>query len=230
MTRPAKSLLGALATIAVLLAMFSPSMASATPAELERGIEQRGWSSQALLALSSEYDATGDKGRAILALERARLLSPREGAIESALARVRSEAGVSEPQPSRARRAVATLTADEWAWVALGGGLIACMSLVGLAWGHARVLARPSLVVGTVAVVLAGMAATIVAPSSDRAIVVADEVARISPFPAAEPSFEPLEGEAVVIEQERGEFVHVRIGDRTGWLPRTAVERVVPPS
>jgi hypothetical protein len=31
----------------------------------------------------------------------------------------------------------------------------------------------------------------------------------------------------VRIEQRHGDFIFVRDGDRTGWLPSTAVERVI---
>ena len=53
------------------------------------------------------------------------------------------------------------------------------------------------------------------------------DTARIAPFAAAEAAFTAPEGEVVHVEQERGDFVYVRDGDRTGWLPRTDVERIV---
>ena len=44
---------------------------------------------------------------------------------------------------------------------------------------------------------------------------------------AAEGAFTATDGEQVQIEQQRGEYIYVRDDDRAGWLPRSAVERVV---
>jgi hypothetical protein len=201
----------------------------AAAAAFETAIVTRGWSPSTLLGLGNAYAGAGKPGRAILAYERAHLLAPRDRAIAANLAHVRDSAGVSVPNPSRVASAIATLTADEWTRIALGGGALACAGVIGLAWSVRRRGSRTLAVTGALVAGIAGVAASYTAPSADLAVVVTGDVARIAPFAAAEAAFTAPEGETVQIEQQRGDYVYVRDGDRTGWLPRTALERVVSP-
>lgn len=195
---------------------------------LERAIELHGWSSSVLHGLGSAYLGAGQHGRAILALERASLLEPRDQAIASALADARNAAGVTTPRESRLHDVLSVLRTDEWTWIALGAGVLACIGTIGLAWRVRRDAARILVVAGAVTAGVAGTAAVFVEPAGDLAIVVAGDPARLSPFPTAEPAFEPLPGETVHVEHSREDFVYVRSGDRAGWMPRVAVETIVP--
>jgi len=197
-------------------------------AAFEQAISRHGWSANTLLALGNAYEGAGQHGRAILAYQRARLLAPRDAAIAANLAHVRESAGLSAPAPSQVERVVGRLSADEWTWLGLAGGGLACLGVVGLAWSVQRRSARVAVVAGTLTAAIAGAAALQVAPPIDDAVIVAGEVARISPFAGAEAAFTAPEGETVRIEQQRGDYVYVRDGERSGWLPRSAVERVVP--
>jgi hypothetical protein len=82
-------------------------------------------------------------------------------------------------------------------------------------------------VLGVLATPTATLAARAAAPSPDRAIVITRASAHLAPFAGSESAFDAPEGEAVEITQQRGEFVFVRDGDRSGWIPRATVERVV---
>ncbi len=200
---------------------------AAAAAAFERAIAMHGWSPGTLLDLGNAYASAGQQGRAILAYERARVIAPRDAAISGNLARARELAGVSVRRPSRIDAAVATLTADEWTWIAIAACILAAAGLVGHAWGFRRSWSRTLAITGALAVVASSAAAIRAAPASDLAIVVASDTARIAPFAAAEAAFTAPEGTRVRIERERGDFYYVREGELTGWLPRGAVEPVV---
>ncbi|HEY1550851.1 MAG TPA: hypothetical protein VGG28_23640 [Kofleriaceae bacterium] len=185
------------------------------------------WSPDAEYQLGTKYASSGHPGLAILALERAHLLAPRDAAIGSELVRTREAAGIAEPEQSRLDAALGTLTSDEWALLALAGGVVASLGTIGLAWSVRR---RAAITTGLVGAAIAGLALTAaiaVAPREREAIVVRSEPARIAPLAAAEPAFTAPEGETVEVEQTHGDYIYVRDGDRAGWLPRDSVERVV---
>jgi hypothetical protein len=187
-----------------------------------------------LLALASVSPASaaseraGSPGEAILALERAKLASPRDHDVAARLAAARAHAGVPQPQHSRVDDAVATLTTDEWTWLSLGAGLFTCCFVVAWAWRYRPAATRGLAMTGVAITALGITGAVISAPDPDRAIVTTTTTARLSPFTGAEAVFEALEGESVQIERERPGFFFVRDADRGGWIPQTAVSRIVP--
>ena len=66
-------------------------------------------------------------------------------------------------------------------------------------------------------------------PASNRAVVVArDAVVRIAPFAKAEESFTAREGTEVTIERAHYDYDLVSTSDGEGWIPKDAVERIVP--
>jgi hypothetical protein len=225
----ASILTASLAAPALAATASPPPIAPApdTPAALERTLAADGWSPRVLYELGSAYAASGHPGPAILAFERAQLLAPRDAEIRADLSRVREAAGLAAPPPpSRIEAALGTLTSDEWTWLAIAAGILACTGTVALAWSIRRGAARTLLVGGVAVGALAISAAIAVAPSPDAAIVVRGDLARIAPFAAADGAFTAPEGEQVSIEQQRGDYVYVRDGDREGWLPRLEVERI----
>jgi hypothetical protein len=193
-----------LTTVAFILALASVSPAGATP------------------------ESSSTPGEAILALERAKLRFPRDPEVAANLATARATAGVSQPAHSRVDDAAATLTSDEWTWLSLGAGLLACCCVVAWAWRY-RPSATRALALSGIAITALGITGAVIsAPDPDRAIVTTTSTARISPFADAEAVFEALEGESVQIERERSGFFFVRDGDRGGWIPQTAATRIVP--
>jgi tetratricopeptide (TPR) repeat protein len=183
------------------------------------------WSAATQFDLGNAYASSGDRGHAILAYERAQVLAPRDGAIAQNLARARAEAGVAEPAPGPLARA--PLASNDWAYVALAGVVFACAGIVALGWAWRRRAAVIVLVAGAVVATGAVLAAARTAPSRDRAIVLARTEAHIAPAANADAVFTAPAGEAVTIAQRHGEFVEVRDGQRSGWLPAASVERVI---
>jgi hypothetical protein len=188
------------------------------------------YSARALAARAETELRSGQPGRAVLDLERARLLAPRAAALAAALTRARAAAGLPAPQPSMVRRLEGRLGSNEWAWIGilglsgLGGGAVA------LAWGarrraHVAVL----LVSGAVVSVVGLVAAAQTSPSSGQAIVVAgDVVARIGPFAQADPAFSAPAGAEVDIERTFGDYALVAGPEGRGWVPRREVETILP--
>ena len=218
--------------VIVALVAATVGVAAATPRSTSSppSISEDGWSADALLQLGNAHELAGRHGLAVLALERAHLLAPRDGTVAASLAQARTAAGVTAPHRSRAVEVLANLTTDEWTWIALAGALLLCAGVTGAVWRVRPAVARTIAATGLVTAVAAGIVAHVVAPPPDRAIVTATSTARISPFPTAEGVFEALEGESVRIEQERSKFFFVRDGERSGWVPSDAVERVIPAS
>ncbi len=193
----------------------------------EHALETHGWSAGTLFDLGNAYASSGRPGSAILAYERAQLLAPRDHAIRANLEHVRETAGVTVAAPSPIRAALATLSSDEWTWVAIAAAILACASVAAFAWSLRTRAARALAIASVVAGAFAMTAASAVAPGEDDAVIVHGDTARIAPTAAAEAAFTAPEGENVRIEQHRGDFVYVRDGDRSGWLPASAVERVI---
>jgi len=201
---------------------------AAAASAFEQSIARDGWSANALLGLANAYANLGEHGRAILALERARLVAPDDEAVATNLARERERAAVAAPEVARVDAVLGRASSDTWTWLAFGGAALACAGVVAIAWTSRRRLGAGLAACGVVVAASAGAVAVRVAPEPDRAIVLVEDQARIAPFAAAEPAFGARPGESVQIEMQRGEHVYVRAGeDRAGWLPRSAVERVV---
>lgn len=201
--------------------------AKAAAADFERSLAH-GWSAATLFDLGNAYATAGDWGHSILAYERAELLAPRDPAIAANLAHVRADAGITSPPPRTVDRTLAVLSADEWTWIAVGAGALACLGLVALGWAYRRRAAGTLVIAGSLAAALCGVAAARTAPSADSAIVLARTEVRLAPVATADAVFVAPAGEEVRLGAEHGNFFQVHDGDRMGWLPRAAVERVVP--
>jgi hypothetical protein len=201
--------------------------AKAAAAAFERSLAH-GWSPGALFDLGNAYASSGEPGRAVLAYERARVLSPANASIAANLAQVRAEAGVTAQPVGRVDRTRAVLTANDWTWLAIAGGVLACGGIVVAGWSTRRRLARTLIAAGALGALACAFAAARTVPPADRAIVLTRTQARIAPARVAEPAFTVPAGEAVRVEQRHGDFVQVRDREHTGWLPRGAVALLIP--
>lgn len=198
-------------------------------AELERAIAEEGWSTNTLLALANAYASVGDLGRAILALERAQLLSPHDSGVAKNLAVLRDRAAVSAPQVTRVDRWLGLWPVDAWTWLALGGLAIATAGVSAIIWTERRRLARGLTVGGVAIAVVFGAIALRVAPDPADGVVLTSTAATIAPFAAAEPAFTARPGEHVRVEARRADWLYVHAdGDHAGWLPQGAVGTVIP--
>jgi hypothetical protein len=211
----------------LLLAAALTASAPQSPEALEQKLAHQGWSSTALADLGDTWAQAGHPGRAILAYERARLLDPRDAHVKAELAKERQTAGVASPPPSSLERIASLLSPDEWLGLAIAAAALSALGLIGIGWSFMRSLSRALAIGGAIAAATTVMVAVWLAPSPGDAIVVQSEVARIAPFDKADVAFSADEGAAVRIEQQRGDWLYVRDRDQTGWLPKSALERIV---
>jgi hypothetical protein len=214
-----------------------PLVARAAPAEGEPGcadtsaLEARayehGWSANGLIELADAYACHGRAGRAILAYERARLLSPRVATITRGLATARTAAGLSVPSPPFYVATVWALSADTWSWLAAGALWTGVLMLLLLPPRH-RLLRIGAVALFGASALFATSAW--LAGATDEAIVIADHGAalHLSPFAAADVEANEPEGAHVTIVGHHDGYLRVRDGEgRTGWIDSRAIEPII---
>jgi hypothetical protein len=166
-----------------------------------------------------------DRGRAVLALERARLLAPRDATVRSALAAL--DAKDVEPLAERTLRLV---TSREWFSLALASGWIAGLgvALIVVRRGRRRGLAWATLAAGGA---LLGAATGMVCSADPLAIVCGPEAALlVAPYPSASSEQALSAGSMVTVGSAYDEFVHVEGADgMKGWARRGSLERIASP-
>jgi tetratricopeptide (TPR) repeat protein len=188
--------------------------------------------------LGNTYQRLGQYGPAILAYERARLLTPRDQDLLANLVLARKAAAAfEEPGPNQRLDAVLNhLSRNEWSWLVVGaalflGGLAVFCGVVGLPRGGMR----------QTAVVAAGLAGlTLMAGAAvlyqrrdeaSRGIVLTENAAvRLSPFEKAEVLLTPGLGRTVHIRGHHGGFHYVDVPGTNlhGWLAAKDVAAITP--
>lgn len=201
--------------------------------ELEHALIAEGWSTPVLVDLGNAHYRTGRVGPAILAWERARVLSPRDDAVLVDLERARAARGLRAPAGTPIERAAAALSVREW--LAIGGVALLAFVLATLALGFARRGRRALIgtsITSALGIAVAGTALWIGTLSVSPGVVVADGsvVARISPFADAEPIATLAPGEVVDLDgadRARAGWARVRTRDRQrAWIPSGSVEPI----
>lgn len=204
--------------MAVLISLVSiTSLAEARPSE------------QAFVAQAEEALAERHPGRAILELERARLLSSGSRVIADDLARARLAADLPATEPSVAGTSAQLLRTDQWGEVALAGLALATGALIAVVGKLAR---RAFLIIALVGgfVAAAGFWRTVRAEPPPNLAVVTSRglVARSAQSMQAGAVFIPPEGSFVSIERAEGRFVLIAAGRSRGWVPAGDVETILP--
>jgi hypothetical protein len=190
------------------------------------------YSARALADQAESALVAGHPGRAILELDRARLLAPRSATLSAEVDRARAAAGLPLVQRSIVRHVEDYLSPNQWAWLGILGCCGVAAAAVAFASGWRRRAGLAALFTGgALLAVLAFAAANETSPPPGRAVVVAAEVvARIGPFAQAEAAFSVPEGSEVEIERTFGDYVLVAGSDGRGWVPRHDVETILPPT
>ena len=193
------------------------------------GSAQAQSSPQAFIARANEALVEHHPGRAILNLERARLLSPSSGLIADDLAQARLAANLPPTEPQVAGSPSQLLRTGQWGQVALAGLGLAAGAVIAVVGKLGR---RPFLLIALLGglVATAGLWAAIRAePPPNLAVVVAPGlVARVAPSTAARASFTPQEGSVVSVVRSRAHFVLISSEGRRGWVPAEDVETILP--
>ena len=193
------------------------------------GSAQAQSSPQAFVARANEELVERHPGRAILNLERARLLSPSSGLIADDLAQARLATNLPPTEPQVAGTSSQLLRTGQWGQVALAGLGLAAGALVAVVGKLGR---RPFLLIALLGglVATAGLRAAIRAepPPNLAVVVVPGLVARVAPSTAAHALFAPQEGSVVSVVRSRAHFVLISSEGRCGWVPAADVETILP--
>jgi hypothetical protein len=199
-----------------------------------RAAETPGVSVPALFNEGNADQRAGRIGSAILNYERAQWLAPRDQAIAQNLHAAREKAGVAAATVPAWQRPAHALSFDGLTVLASISLLLFSLLVFGtrLIPTTLRGLARG---VSTTLGVTALLAASAVAarwPELDRAVVQGNHAtAHIAPAASSGSAFELKSGELVTTRRAHGDFVLVRTLDqRSGWVARSAVERIIPPT
>jgi hypothetical protein len=169
--------------------------------------------------------ARGDRARAILTFERARLLAPRSDVVRGALA----AAGARDPAPS-IDRVVSWISPREWFSLTVVFGWVAGMSLAVAIARERRSSPVRRLALGSGMAFVLSMAGLLDSSLVSRALAVVTGPTGmlVAPYDAAGASADLQPGAVVVMGARYGGFVQVRgPADARGWVSSSVVEPVV---
>lgn len=188
--------------------------------------------------LGNSHQQLKQYGPAILAYERARLLSPRDADLLANLTQAR-KAVEKHGRDTRAtslhpwlEAALNCLSRSEWSWLLAGSSMF--LGVLAVVAGVVK-LPRRSLVISTSAmgliIAISGTALYLRRGEAVRGIVLSETAAvRLSPFEKAESLGAPGAGSVVELGAQSGKFRYVEIPDSglSGWLADGDVAAISP--
>lgn len=193
-------------------------------ASYEKTLAAEGPRATVFYNLGNSYQQLKQYGPAILAYERARLLTPRDPDLLANLALARKAAAVAEEPGMHPRLDVALnyLSRDEWSWLVAGGALL----LGGLAMVCGAVKLLRQWVAGSACLagfcLIAGFTALYLRRGeTGRGVVLSSDAAvRLSPFEKAELLGTPGSGRIVRLGLKSGDFQHIEVPGTSlsGWM------------
>jgi tetratricopeptide (TPR) repeat protein len=221
--------------------MFETGDFAAAASAYEKVLVEHGPRASVYYNLGNSHLRMSDHGHAILAYERAKLLTPRDPDLRANLALARKNAAAFEeesgPHP-RVAAALQFLSRNEWSWLVAAGAMLLGGLGLGLLCGVVRVrrgwMTRVIAISAALAalMILAGSAALYLRhdEAARGVILSADAVLRLSPFETAEPVAMPGPGRIVQLGEKSGDFRYIEIpGTRLqGWLADKDVAAVIP--
>ncbi len=213
-------------------ASFHAGDFSKAAAIYQKLIDQQGTSAPLLYNLGNSQFQLGEHGRAILAYERAKLLSPRDPALHANLSLARKAVNMTlQSKVSPWVDAVLLyLSRDEWSWLVAGAALWIGIAAVLKSATHVLGRSRWISVSGAaILMLLGGSTLYLRRDEGARGIVLAKDAAvRLSPFSQAEALGTLGMGRMVQVAQQSGEFNYVKVqgADLQGWMRHTEVERI----
>lgn len=185
--------------------------------------------------LGNSYQSLKRYGPAILAYERAKLLTPRDPDLAANLALVRKAATAfdgSEAGP-KWQAVLGYLSRNEWSYLVTAGVLLIGVPslLMGVVALSPQVIKWTRVVVGLafLAAIIGGVALYLRRGEAERGIVLTENGAiRLSPFDKAESLGTPGPGKVVRLGVKNGGFQYVEIPGATlrGWMAEADVERI----
>jgi tetratricopeptide (TPR) repeat protein len=188
--------------------------------------------------LGNAYQNLKQFGPAILAYERARLLTPRDPDLLANLALARRAVAAFEETGRDPRLEVALnfLSRNEWSWLVAGSALfLGVVSVLSGEFGlRRRGMRQAAVVYSCIAVVCIGIGSAALYLRRDeakRGIVLTENAAvHLSPFEEAESLGTPGPGRTVHMREKKAGFHYIEVPGThlRGWLPDKEVEAIVP--
>ncbi len=184
--------------------------------------------------LGNTYFRLGKFGPAILAYERARILTPRDPDLRINLARARKDASVTDESPldPRVNAVVSELSPNEWSWLLASAALaIGALTIVGgiirlpLHW------TRRTLGFLLCCIAVSATALYLRRTESSRGVIISDATAvRISPFEQAESTATLRPGQIIQIGAQQSEFHYIESPSSGlhGWVADRDFSAVIP--
>ena len=201
-------------------------------------LRNHGPSAAVFYNLGNCYQRLGQYGPAILAYERARLLSPRDPDLLANLRLARkAAAALEEPRfDARLDAMLNHFSRNEWSWLVAGAALL--LGSIALIRGAVRPsvpwLRRAMLVAGGLCglAIITGSTALYLRRGEDQHGVILSEGAtvRLSPFAKADVLGTPGPGRLVRMDHKRGEFRYIEVpgSNLQGWIPENEVAAINP--
>ena len=187
--------------------------------------------------LGNSYLSTKQYGRAILAYERARLLTPRDPDLSANLALARKAATAFDESGRNPYLDVVIhyLSRNEWSWLVAGASLFICgiVFACGVMKSSQQVRISALILSGGAAIgIVAG--ATVLYLRRDegkRGIILAENAkVLLSPFESAESLGTPGQGRKVMMGAKSGDFRYIEVpgSNLCGWLACKDVGQITP--
>ena len=184
--------------------------------------------------LGNTYQQLKQYGPAILAYERARLLTPRDPDLLANLALARKAATAFEETGRHPwiDAVINRLSRNEWSWLVAGSALF--LGVLALACGVVRLSRNAMLVAaGTAVLIIAASSAALFLRRGEavRGIVLSENATvRLSPFEKAESLGTPGPGRIVRLGAKSGDFQYIEVpgAGLQGWLASKDVAAIVP--
>jgi Tetratricopeptide repeat len=203
----------------------------------EKILSVDGPSAAAYYNLGNAYQSLKQYGPAVLAYERASLLTPRDPDLLANLATVRKAANIPEEATRNPQvEAVLTLLSrDEWSWSVVASALL--IGGIGLARGVVTVPVKFRLALSTFTgvaclILIFGAAALYLRRAeADRGIILNENAAmRLSPFETAESVGTLGSGRGVKLGVRNGDFTFAEVPNSSlqGWLAEKDVAAISP--
>jgi tetratricopeptide (TPR) repeat protein len=191
----------------------------------EQILEKEGFSAPVLFNLGNAWLRLGNPARAILAYERARVLSPRSAAIEANLAAAQQRAGLAPQSVGPWQMAARYFSFDTYVWAGLIALWLLCTALVLVCVNAAtRRIGRPLILLAAVTLCVSADAAVLEWPDLQRAVAVTPTQTHLAPAQSAAANGSLRAGEVVWVQEQYAGFNFVRTADgHTGWAENTAV-------
>jgi hypothetical protein len=206
---------------------------AAAAATYEKILETEGPSAAVFYNLGNSYQQLKQHGPAILAYERARLLTPRDPDLLANLAIARKAATAFDETVYHpwVDVVINRLSRNEWSWLVAGAALF--LGALALACGVMRLSRRGVSAAAGLAllVISAGSAALFLRRSEAvRGIVLSESATvRLSPFEEAESLGTPGPGRVVRLGSKSGDFQYIEVpgANLQGWLANKDVAAIL---